>query len=81
MKWTCCKCEDKYEDEISGCCDERMCYDCLDGVKEEFEDEPLSIVGEVEFFDFMKKSNRHLNGYQRFIAINLVKTWLKGGVN
>tara|TARA_R110002012_G_scaffold205700_1_gene375491 strand:+ start:2510 stop:2752 length:243 start_codon:yes stop_codon:yes gene_type:complete len=80
MKWTCCKCEDQVNQEDMDT-EERMCYDCLDGVKEEFEEEPLSIVGEVEFFDFMKKSNRHLNGYQRFIAINLVKTWLKGGVN
>ena len=80
MKWTCCKCEDQVNQEDMDT-EERMCYDCLDGVKEEFEEEPLSIVGEVEFFDFMKKSNRHLNGYQRFIAINLIKTWLKGGVN
>ena len=80
MKFTCCKCEDQV-DQDSMDTEERMCYDCLDGVKEEFEEEPLSIVGEVEFFDFMKKNNRHLNGYQRFIAINLIKTWLKRGVN
>tara|TARA_Y100001963_G_C6526280_1_gene328972 strand:- start:63 stop:305 length:243 start_codon:yes stop_codon:yes gene_type:complete len=80
MKFTCCKCEDQV-DQDSMDTEERMCYDCLDDVKEEFEEEPLSVVGEVEFFDFMKKNNRHLNGYQRFIAINLVKTWLKRGVN
>lgn len=74
MKFTCCKCEDQV-DQDSMDTEERMCEDCL------FEEEPLSIVGEVEFFDFMKKNNRHLNGYQRFIAINLIKTWLKGGVN
>ena len=38
MKWTCCKCEHKYEHEVTGDAEERMCFSCLDGVKEEFGD-------------------------------------------
>ena len=80
MKWTCCKCEDQVNQEDMDT-EERMCYDCLDGVKEEFEEATLSIIGEVEFFDFMKKNNRHLSGNQRFIVMHLTKRFLKGGIN
>ena len=38
MKRTCCKCEHKYEHEVTGDAEERMCFSCLDGVKEEFGD-------------------------------------------
>ena len=38
MKWTCCKCEHKYTADVDGDAEERMCYNCLDGVKEEFEE-------------------------------------------
>ena len=37
MKWTCCKCEDQIDQDDMDT-EERMCYDCLDGVKEEFEE-------------------------------------------
>tara|TARA_R110002020_G_scaffold1527_1_gene6880 strand:- start:47 stop:292 length:246 start_codon:yes stop_codon:yes gene_type:complete len=77
MKWTCCKCENQVNQEDMDT-EERMCYTCLDIIKEEFKEESLPNVGEVEFFNFMKKSNRYINGYQRFIAMHLVKTWLKG---
>jgi len=30
MNWTCCECENKY-DNSTGDVDERMCNDCLDG--------------------------------------------------
>jgi len=38
MKWTCCKCEHKYTADVDGDAEERMCYNCLDGGKEEFEE-------------------------------------------
>ena len=38
MEWTCCKCEHKYEDGISGDAEERLCFSCLDGVKMLFEE-------------------------------------------
>ena len=30
VEFTCYSCEFKYVDEISGCSDAHMCYDCLD---------------------------------------------------
>ena len=36
MKWTCCKCEDKYTADVDGDAEERMCYNCLDGVIDKF---------------------------------------------
>ena len=34
MKWTCCKCEHKYTADVDGDAEERMCYNCLDGIIE-----------------------------------------------
>ena len=28
--WTCCQCEHKYEPDVSGDAEERMCFECLD---------------------------------------------------
>ena len=38
MKWTCIECEFEYIADIDGDAEERMCYNCLDGVKDEFEE-------------------------------------------
>ena len=36
VEFTCYSCEFKYVDEISGCADAHMCYDCLDQDEELF---------------------------------------------
>ena len=38
MKWTCCKCEHKYTADVDGDAKERMCFDCIEELQEEFED-------------------------------------------
>jgi hypothetical protein len=57
MNWTCCKCENKY-DNSTGDVDERMCDECLDDGEEvileikksiqELHPQPIAEVEEVE---------------------------------
>ena len=39
---------------------------------------PEDIIGEVEFFDLMKKANRDLNGHERWIVWTITKRLLRG---
>jgi len=55
VEWTCCECEGKYVDGVSGDADERMCYNCLD--KEE-ENEGKSMVELDE--EYYKREKEHL---------------------
>jgi hypothetical protein len=57
MNWTCCKCENKY-DNSTGDVDERMCDECLDDGEEvilevkksiqELHPQPIAEVEEIE---------------------------------
>ena len=57
MNWTCCECENKY-DNSTGDVDERLCNDCLDGDLEvileikksiqELHPQPIAEVEEAE---------------------------------
>jgi len=38
VEWTCCNCEFKYVDGVSGDAEERMCYKCLEKEKEDAND-------------------------------------------
>ena len=39
---------------------------------------PEDIIGEVEFFDLMKRANRDLNGHERWIVWTITKRLLSG---
>ena len=36
------------------------------------------VIGEVEFFDLMKRANRDLNGHERWIVWTITKRLLRG---
>ena len=42
-------------------------------------DNKEDIIGEVEFFDLMKKANRDLNGHERWIVWTITKKILAPG--